>query len=188
MENPDVALTIPDHYGDWTVADYLSLPESKARIELQEGCLVVSPQPTRLHQLVANRLMYTLQAQLRSGFTVGDAQEVALADTTLRVPDLFIAHADLYLTGSGPLRPEELTVVVEVVSPSSRRTDRLVKPAEYAAAGIPGFWRVELDPEIRLSAYVLGTEGYDELGTWGPGETARINAPASVAIRMDDLL
>ncbi|GAA4678591.1 Uma2 family endonuclease [Phytohabitans rumicis] len=37
----------------------------------------------------------------------------------------------------------EFELVIEVVSPDSRRADRVVKPQQYAAGGIPEFWRVE---------------------------------------------
>jgi Uma2 family endonuclease len=39
----------------------------------------------------------------------------------------------------------DMDLVVEVVSPESRRRDTTDKPQEYAAAGIPEFWRVEPD-------------------------------------------
>ncbi|MEH0984221.1 Uma2 family endonuclease [Micromonospora sp. CPCC 205556] len=44
---------------------------------------------------------------------------------------------------------------MEVVSPGTRRTDRFAKPGEYAAAGIPFYWRVEQDP-VHLHAYRRG--------------------------------
>ncbi|MFD0741217.1 Uma2 family endonuclease [Phytohabitans flavus] len=37
----------------------------------------------------------------------------------------------------------EFELVVEVVSPDSRAADRVNKPAVYADAGIPEYWRVE---------------------------------------------
>ena len=43
---------------------------------------------------------------------------------------------------------EHYALVVEVVSPSSRKTDRFFKPIEYAAAGVPAYWRVETEPEL----------------------------------------
>ena len=40
-------------------------------------------------------------------------------------------------------QPDELSVVIEVVSNSSEDADHFEKPRWYAAAGIPEFWRVE---------------------------------------------
>jgi Uma2 family endonuclease len=42
-----------------------------------------------------------------------------------------------------PTRPEHVLLVVEVVSPGSETTDRIVKAEQYARAGIPFYWRVE---------------------------------------------
>ncbi|WP_158071902.1 Uma2 family endonuclease [Kitasatospora sp. CB01950] len=40
-----------------------------------------------------------------------------------------------------PLR--SVLLAVEVVVPATRSTDRFRKPAQYAEAGIPSYWRVE---------------------------------------------
>jgi Uma2 family endonuclease len=50
---------------------------------------------------------------------------------------------DTSLTGNAILRPEHCLLVVEVMSPNSIIADQTDKPAEYAAAGIEYFWRVE---------------------------------------------
>jgi Uma2 family endonuclease len=42
-----------------------------------------------------------------------------------------------------PTRPEHVLLVVEVVSPGSETTDRVVKTDQYAKAGIAFSWRVE---------------------------------------------
>ena len=39
--------------------------------------------------------------------------------------------------------PDEVRLVVEVVSPESEDRDRLTKPLRCAQAGIPHFWRAE---------------------------------------------
>ncbi|MDG4796646.1 Uma2 family endonuclease [Micromonospora sp. WMMD1082] len=60
------------------------------------------------------------------------------------------------------LRPADVVLAVEVVSPGTRRVDRFAKPGEYAAAGIPFYWRIEQDP-VHLYAYRLG----DRIGPGG---------------------
>ncbi|MGK5518006.1 Uma2 family endonuclease [Micromonospora sp. URMC 107] len=60
------------------------------------------------------------------------------------------------------LMPDDVILAVEVVSPGTRRTDRFAKPGEYAAAGIPFYWRIEQDP-VHLYAYRRG----DRLGPGG---------------------
>ena len=48
----------------------------------------------------------------------------------------------------------QVVVVVEVVSPGTKRRDRLEKPQLYARAGIPHYWRIEQDP-VHVFAYDL---------------------------------
>jgi Uma2 family endonuclease len=43
-----------------------------------------------------------------------------------------------------PTRPEHVLLVAEIVSPGSETTDRIVKLDQYACAGIPFYWRLEL--------------------------------------------
>ncbi len=54
-----------------------------------------------------------------------------------------------------PIGPADVGLVVEVVSPSSRRTDRFAKPGEYADAGIAVFWRLETEPDLVLHPFSL---------------------------------
>ena len=59
----------------------------------------------------------------------------------VRAPDVLVYAADAPSHGRVPL--DKVLAVVEVVSPGSETTDRVVKPLEYAEAGIPYYWRVE---------------------------------------------
>jgi Uma2 family endonuclease len=60
---------------------------------------------------------------------------------TNRRPDVVVYRADTI--DVMPSRPEHVLLVVEVVSPGSETTDRVVKADQYAKAGIPFYWRVE---------------------------------------------
>ena len=55
----------------------------------------------------------------------------------------------------------EVAVVVEVVSPTSERTDYRVKSDEYADAGIPHYWIIDMSEPISLVAcHQAGEFGY----------------------------
>ncbi|MEU8327067.1 Uma2 family endonuclease [Micromonospora sp. NPDC048839] len=55
---------------------------------------------------------------------------------------------------------EQVVLAVEVVSPGTRRRDRLEKPADYADAGIPHYWRIEQNP-VHVYAYDLVDGRYE---------------------------
>jgi len=85
--------------------------------------------------------------------------DVILSDTTVVQPDLvYLDPARLgLLTERGIEGPP--TLVVEILSPSTRLIDRERKLALYARYRVPHYWIV--DPAARaLEAYVLGPEGY----------------------------
>jgi hypothetical protein len=66
----------------------------------------------------------------------------------------------------GLLRAAGTVLVVEIVSPGSRRTDNLVKRGEYADAGIPFYWIIDADAPISLVAcHLAGSFGYQDGGT-----------------------
>ena len=139
---------------DYTLEDLLALPPDAPRIELLDGVIHVTPSPTLGHQnvslLLAQWLLRRAPAQLRVAQAVG----VALSGNTSRQPDVLLHRADVRLDRSF-LMPEDVVLAIEIVSPGTRRTDRFAKPGEYAAAGIPFYWRIEQDP-VHVYAYRLG--------------------------------
>jgi Uma2 family endonuclease len=71
--------------------------------------------------------------------------------------------------------------VVEIVSPSAQAIDRAIKPGMYAAAGIPTYWRVELDlPKIVV--FSLSRGRYVTRTTLTAGTTGRITRPFAVEL------
>jgi Putative restriction endonuclease len=58
-----------------------------------------------------------------------------------RRPDVIVYRAETI--DIMPARPEHVLLIVEVVSPGSETTDRVVKMDQYGKAGIPFYWRAE---------------------------------------------
>ncbi|WP_335618087.1 hypothetical protein [Lentzea guizhouensis] len=68
---------------------------------------------------------------------------------------------------------------VEFVSASSRRRDRINKPAECAQAGIPYFMRVEFAKPhaVKVELLELDGETYKPLATALSGQTFKTDVP-----------
>jgi Uma2 family endonuclease len=135
--------------------DYEALPEEICRrIEIVDGAIIVSAAPRRLHQNICRRLANALEAVCGPGLTVSTDVDLRLRDIPLlnRRPDAVLY--DSSLPDEAVLRPQHCTLVVEVMSPGSVTTDQTDKPAEYAAARITHYWRVEHDSaEKTLSVF-----------------------------------
>jgi Uma2 family endonuclease len=126
-----------------TRQDLRDVPDDGHRYELLDGLLLVSPSPRRLHQRAVTRLGLLLGNACPADLELLLAPfDVVLADDTVLQPDLVVtARSDLDPDPVPPV-PE---LVVEVLSPSTRRVDLLLKRSRYEAAGIPSYWMV--DPE-----------------------------------------
>lgn len=135
----------------WTLDAWGALAEDEPG-ELVDGRLVEEEMPTRLHEAVVAWLFFELKKWAeRSGARIyGSELKIAIGEGRGRKPDLSVYVAGTPRSGARAavqrLPPD---VVVEVVSPSPKdaRRDRIEKPDDYAAAGVPYYWIV--DPELR---------------------------------------
>jgi Uma2 family endonuclease len=151
-----------------TVDDLLGLPDDDGRRhELVDGILIVSPPPSVAHQEIAHRIRESLAASAPDGWRVRTGFPLWFAEDTLRVPDVMAFRHPLEHGSpnqSFGIAPADVGLVVEVVSPSSCRTDRFAKPGEYADAGITHFWRVEQEPTLAVHPFVLVGASYRPAG------------------------
>ena len=132
---------------DWTVAKLHALPSDGNRYEIINGVLYVTPAPRLLHQWALHVLLDLLQPYARARAFEGMclAADIQYSARTLVQPDLFVFPR----VPGKPFREwsdvQPLQLVVEVLSPSTRRRDRTVKRALYQAQGVPEYWIVDLD-------------------------------------------
>jgi Uma2 family endonuclease len=125
-----------EQYDSWS-------EEQCAGIEVVDGMVVVSPSASKRHNRLARIMANALDATAGPDWNADTDFDVRLQDVPLtnRRPDVVVYRADtLDIT---PTRPAHVLLVVEVVSPGSETTDRIVKADQYAKAGIPFYWRVE---------------------------------------------
>lgn len=144
--------------GGYTSDDLDRLPNLPLHTELIDGSLVfVSPQ-AKFHMRVINVLMTGLLQQAPPEVEVIREMTVTLDRSNRPEPDLMLTRAEADTGGhQTTYHPEDVLLAVEVVSPDSKSRDRETKPAKYAAAGIPHFWRVERDGD-RAVVYVFELE------------------------------
>ncbi|GAA3445553.1 Uma2 family endonuclease [Planomonospora venezuelensis] len=137
---------LPSQHGPYTVEDWLALPETEERIELIDGSFVVSPAPASGHALCAKRLVRILDDAAPDDVEVVEAANVRVREEGF-IPDVVVGWAEPIIANEVVLDSGDVLMAVEIVSPSNRKRDYLVKPASYAAAGVPVFMRVELHGE-----------------------------------------
>jgi Uma2 family endonuclease len=128
---------------------YAEMPDDGNRYEVIDGVLeLMSPGPTASHQSIAVDLCFELKQSCRSDYLIYVAPlDVILSDTNVVQPDAIMIHRSRkhIVTSRGIEGPPDLAV--EVLSPSSRKRDKLKKRAVYEKHGVPEYWIV--DPETQ---------------------------------------
>ena len=177
MAPTEAGLTLADHYAAGA--------DQGARRELVDGVLIVSPFASARHALAAQRLNHALSAVCPPDLLVLGTINVDQEPATNLQPDLVVIHAtDLDLPPT-QLRP---LLVVEILSPSTRRFDQTVKRQIYAEMGIPSYWLVDITiPSIDVLE--LAEDGTYGVTTRISGaDQVRLEKPFTVDLRATDLL
>lgn len=179
--------------GAWTYEDYLRLPDDGQRYEVIRGVLYVSPPPLIGHQFTVMELGRGLAgfvSEHRLGIVLPAPVDIKLPHgiATPVQPDL------VFIPKKHPLRSQDRffegvpALVVEVISPSTRRVDERVKLEAYRDSGVLEYWLV--DPRSR-TVVILGLEpdgkSYRELQRAGMGETARSAVLPGFEVSADEI-
>jgi len=123
-----------------SLEEFLELPDY-VRVEWVDGVAIVSAVAKRPHNRISRRLANVIEASLPD-LEIDTASGVRISERRYRIPDvsaLEAADAVERFTEQTPI------LVVEVVSPSTRREDLLRKNDEYRLAGIGQYWIVDPD-------------------------------------------
>ncbi len=172
----------------WTEHDYFSLPDTNRFVELSEGRLIMPPLPTDSHQFTLLELCVILR-EFVNKHGLGTVRlaplPVRLWPGKIREPDiLYVSHEHADRIGEQYYGPPDLAV--EIISPSTRLTDRRDKFTEYAQAGVQEYWLV--DPADRtVEVFTLQEGAYKLLGKWGSGEEAKSALLAGLEVAVDNI-
>ena len=143
----------------YTAEEVRNFPDDRLRYEVIRGELFVSPAPKIPHQRIVRDLVRLLQDYLEAehlGEILPGPFEVVFTEDSAVQPDALVILRD-----RGPQPTIERlygppALVIEVISYSSKRTDRIQKRALYMEEGVPEYWIV--DPELK------------QIERWRPGD------------------
>jgi Uma2 family endonuclease len=166
----------------WTYADYCRIPADRKRHQIVDGRHFVSPAPSLRHQEVAGRLYLALVDAIerkRRGRVFIAPVDVHLAPGTIVQPDLVVF---------GTRRPSRIgqkkvtgapDLLVEILSPSHRTLDTVLKRERYERAGVRELWLVDPDTDS-LVQLVLRRGRYVEVAT--DGSLVRLRALRGITV------
>ena len=138
--------------------------QDELRGELINGEVVaMSSSPTFNHNRVASRIYRAFENYLEGKrcTAIADGTDLYLTQEDRFIPDMMVVCDRDKIRRDGVHGAPDL--VVEVLSPSTARTDRMHKKAVYEASGVREYWLV--DPENRTIEQHFLRDGRLELNT-----------------------
>jgi Uma2 family endonuclease len=134
----------------YTYADFLEWDEGK-RYEIMDGEAYMMMSPSRLHQETCGNFYYALRSFLEgktckvyaAPFAVRLFPAEDLSDDTVVEPDISVVCDSSKLDDRGCNGAPDF--IIEIISSSMARYDRIIKFNKYREAGVREYWIV--DPE-----------------------------------------
>lgn len=170
-----------------TIADIDALPPG-VKGEIIEGVLYTMTRPRGRHQRTATVVGRDISGPFDSGKS-GPGGWWILVEPGIELPNTPEIAPDIagWRRERLPTLPEDAPIrvvpdwVCEILSPTTRRHDLLVKKPYYAKVGVAHHWLADL-AERTLTAYRLDSGLWVELGVFGDETAATIEPFADVAL------
>ena len=148
--------------------------DERFNYELIDGVVMMSPSPTFEHQTIGIKLSHKLMGSLEST----DCQPLYEYDISFN-SNVFKPDVMIFCHNNTDL-PE---IVFEILSPSTRQRDILIKPLRYQEMGVKEYWIV--DPKVKTVTVHDFINQTAE--TYGIGETIYSKAIPEIVIAVSDI-
>ena len=181
-----MSLVHPDKRYTWS--DYVNW-DNDVRYELIEGVPYMMSSPSQAHQTICGALHLQIGAFLRDRpgkvlFAPFDVRlNAADGDDTVVQPDLLIVCDMAKLDGKSCVGAPDM--VIEVLSPSTARLDRLIKLHLYQQAGVSEYWIVDVDTQT-VYAFIL-TNGEYTIRAYADTDIAPVHVLDGCDINLSDV-
>ncbi len=155
--------------GQWSYSHYLDLPDDGCRYEIIEGVLYVTNAPSFVHQFAVGQIFAAIHHWVTTkklGYVLTAPFEVHLSEKTRPVqPDILFVRTERWPDMDIQFFEGPPDLIVEVISPSSIRTDRHIKFDVYEQSAVAEYWIV--NPKTRsVELYTLSGGEYALLGEY----------------------
>ena len=181
-----MATTQPNKH--YTYADYTGWDDG-VRYELIEGVPYMINAPSWEHQFISASLITQINTFLKGHPCMVFAApfDVRLNadknDDTVFQPDLVVICDRSKLSGTGCMGSPDM--VIEILSPSSVRHDRLVKFQHYQNAGVREYWIV--DPENKIVSVHILENGKYITNAYGDTDAVPVHVLDGCQVNMGDV-
>lgn len=180
-------MSIQTHRVQFTYEDYLLFPEDGRRHELVDGEHFMTPAPSTRHQKIVGNLVRFLKnhvACTKAGEVFVAPTDVVLSNLDVVQPDLLFVRAARasIITENNIQGPPDL--VIEILSPTSRKIDETVKRKLYERHGVGEYWIV--DPELEtVDIRRMSEQGYVRAAELSLEAGHAVETPLLPGLRLD---
>ena len=149
LNESEAAYSIPEKkQGEYTVVDYYAIPDER-RVELIDGVIYDMGAPLSVHQLIVGEMFRLLRnmIQEKEGSCLPFISPVDVQldcdNKTMVQPDvLVVCDRDKVIRRCIYGAPD---LIIEVLSPSTKKKDMRIKAYKYANAGVREYWLIDPD-------------------------------------------
>ena len=167
-------VAMPDTLDRWTLAELHRLPDDGNRYELVRGQLFVTPAPSYAHQCLVDTLaaaLFPYVARHALGRVSFPRGVIRIGPDTEVEPDLMVRPNPSTTVLTWESAPLPL-LVVEILSDTTRRRDRVEKRDLYRGVEIPDYWIVDGDRRsVRVVRPSVDDVDVRTVLTWQPAGT-----------------
>ncbi|MDR0910298.1 MAG: Uma2 family endonuclease [Spirochaetaceae bacterium] len=181
-------LKIGDKDPPYTYSDWLEWPLVEGKMEILDGLLVTLAAPTPVHAGIEGNIYGLIWTYLR-----GKTDKVYSAPCAVRLfpnsdkieddmtvqPDIFVVHDITKFNNEGYQGAPDF--IIEILSPSNRKQDVLVKFNTYQRAGVGEYWIV--DPEAQTIQVNILEKGKYVVSMYG--EDAKVPVASLPGLEID---
>lgn len=169
-----------------TYADYVAFPDDGMRHEIIDGEHYVTPSPVTRHQRISGRLFRLLANHVerhRLGEVFSAPFDVLLDVFDIVVPDLIYLSNEgaRFLTAKNLQGPPDL--VVEILSPSTKRRDQRLKRDLYERVGVREYWLVDPVANV-VTVYRRGTRRFADSQHYSASRRETLKTPLLPKLRV----
>lgn len=160
-----------------TVEEFEGMPkEDRLRYELLDGAVLMAPSPSFVHQQISGNLISITKTKLK-----GICITVFEYDFKIDAYNVLKPDVSLYCKENQEV-PE---IVFEVLSPSTKRRDLMIKPGKYQEAGVKEYWII--DPVSRTVIVHSFVESADEINIYNVENTIQSKLCPELIVRVKDI-
>jgi Uma2 family endonuclease len=165
--------------------EYASFPDDGHRHEVIDGEHIVNPAPDTYHQRLSRRIQFQLYTQIELqglGEVFNAPADLQLSEWDIVQPDLIVVltHKQTIIKPTRIKGSPDL--VVEILSASSVRNDRVRKMELYRKSAIPEYWVVDPDQHV-VEQFVLRDDAYELVDRHADSITVQVLEGVRVDLR-----